>query len=116
MRVSNIMLNCRGSLKGPERIAEALHVPGCLPDLRIHDKRRVKGNHILTLPHKHLVPLVLNALFEEYTQVPPVPGARETAVNVRAGEDETPPLQERYEFPQLVVLRTHCVISSVPLL
>jgi hypothetical protein len=84
-----------------EGIGEAGEVPGCLPDLRVLDDRRVESDDVVALLKHRPPPLVLDVVLEQDAVVPVVVGVCEPAVDLRRREDESAPLAERDDLVEL---------------
>ena len=66
-----------------QRIDESIHMPTRLPDLLIHQNRRINAVHIITLIHKPAPPQIHDITLQLHAQRAIVPGARKTAIHIR---------------------------------
>ena len=78
-----------------ERVGEALEVARGLPRLRVHEDRRVEGDHVVALLDHRAPPLGLDVRLQQHAVVAVVVGRGEPAVDLRGLEDEAAPLAER---------------------
>jgi len=72
-----------------QRIRETLQVAGSLPDLRIHQDRRLNLDVVGILLDEFLLPGALDMVFQKHAVGAEVPGVAQTAVNFRSLEHET---------------------------
>jgi hypothetical protein len=61
----------------------------------MHQYAGIEPDDIPTLVHESAPPQVLDIAFELDAERPVIPGIRQTAINIRAWEDEPPALTER---------------------
>ena len=75
-----------------ERIREAVHVPRGLPNLRMHQDRRVEPLDIVTLMHHCAPPAFFDVTFQFDTERTVVPHRPRSTVDLGRLEDESPAL------------------------
>src|SRR5207245_96708 len=88
-------------------IGKASHVARRLPDLRVHQDRRVEPLDVLALVHHGAPPALLDVFLELDTQRPVVPHGAEAAVDLRRLKHEAASLGERHQLLHDVVGRGH---------
>src|SRR3989338_10325303 len=81
-----------------KRVREVLKVAGGLPDLGVHNERRVNADHVGPLMHKAPPPLLLDIIFKLGTQWSVIPRVLQTTVNLRTGKNKTPPFSQGSYF------------------
>ena len=78
-----------------QRIVEIDDVAGCLPDARVHQDAGVEADHVAPALDEGPPPELLDVVLELDAERAVVPGVGQSAVDIRAGKDESAPLAER---------------------
>ena len=81
-----------------QRVGEASHMAGGHPDLGVHQNGGVQPYVVGVLLDEFLPPGLLNVVFQLHAQRTVVPGVGQSAVDLAAGEDETPTLAQGHNF------------------
>ena len=81
-----------------QRIGEAGHVAGGLPDARVHEDGGIEPLDVVPGVHHGPPPAVLDVLLELDAERPVVPDRAESAVDLGGLEDEPPALAEGDQF------------------
>src|SRR3989338_287677 len=63
-------------------ISEVLNMSARLPDLWVHNDRRVQTDHIRLLLDKKLPPLAFNIVFQQNTEWTVIPAVRHSSINL----------------------------------
>ena len=78
-----------------QRVIEALDVPRRLPNAGMHQNAGIEADDVPALVHESAPPEILDIAFELDAERPVVPGICQTAIDIRAREDESAALAER---------------------
>ena len=81
-----------------QRIGEARDVARRLPDLGMHEDRRIESFDVVAGAHHGVPPAILDVALELDAQRAVVPDRAEAAVDLGGLEDEAAPLAERDQF------------------
>ena len=81
-----------------QRVAEAAYMTGCDPCLRVHQDSAVHANIIGAFLDEFLPPCFFYVIFQLNANRTVIPCVCQTAVNFRAGIDETPVFCQRNNF------------------
>src|SRR5258708_6845596 len=81
-----------------EGVGEAGDVPGCLPDLGVHQNGGVEAFDVVTLVHHRPPPALFDVLLELDTERPVVPHGAKPAVDLGGLKHEAAPPCQRHEL------------------
>ena len=96
------------------RVGERVEVAARLPDLRVHDDRRVESRHVLAAAHGELPPGLLDVLLQLAAERTVVPEPRHAAVDLGRMIDEPAALAQRGERVEArLVLFCHVLFPSL---